>query len=45
MRRILGGLVLSIFMVSGLGAITYAVPDGNAHPNVGLLIAKIGDSY
>jgi len=45
MRRILGGLVLSIFLVGGVGAITYGVPDGNAHPNVGLLIAKVGDAY
>ena len=45
MRRILCALVIAVTMSAGAAAITYGIPDGNAHPNVGLLIAKIGNSY
>ncbi len=45
MRRILCALTIAVALSAGAGAITYGTPDGNAHPNVGLLIAKIGDGY
>jgi hypothetical protein len=45
MRRILCALTIAVALSAGVGAITYGTPDGNAHPNVGLLIARIGNAY
>ena len=45
MRRIICALAIAVSLTAAAGAITYGTPDGNAHPNVGLLIAKIGDVY
>ena len=45
MRRIFSALAIALALTVGVGAITYGVPDGNAHPNVGLLIARIGGQY
>jgi hypothetical protein len=45
MRRIICALAIAVSLTAAVGAITYGTPDGNAHPNVGLLIAKIGDAY
>lgn len=45
MRRIVCALVLATVGATGLGAITYGVPDGNDHPNVGLLVAKTDAGY
>jgi hypothetical protein len=45
MRRIFAALTIAVALTAGVGAITYGTPDGNAHPNVGLLIAKIGNDY
>ena len=45
MRRILAAFALAFALTVGVGAITYGVPDGNAHPNVGLLIARIDGAY
>jgi hypothetical protein len=41
MRRILLALVLTAAMAVSVRAITYGTPDGNAHPNVGLLIGLV----
>lgn len=41
MRKILCGLAIAACLAPALGAITYGTPDGNAHPNVGLLVAAI----
>src|SRR5688572_935202 len=41
MRRILCALAVAACLAPALGAITYGTPDGNAHPNVGLLIALV----
>jgi hypothetical protein len=45
MRRIFTALTLAVALTAGVGAITYGTPDGNAHPNVGLLIARIDGGY
>lgn len=45
MRRLACALALAVTLASTAGAITYGTPDGNGHPNVGLLVAKIGNSY
>lgn len=45
MRRILCALAIAAGLTAAAGAITYGTPDGNAHPNVGLFIAKIGNAY
>ena len=45
MRRILAALTIAAALTAGVGAITYGTPDGNAHPNVGLLIARIDGAY
>lgn len=45
MRRIFAALTIAVALTAGVGAITYGTPDGNAHPNVGLLIARIGGNY
>ncbi len=45
MRRVFCAVTLAVALTSAAAAITYGTPDGNAHPNVGLLIAKIGNSY
>ena len=45
MRRIFAALTIAVALTAGVGAITYGTPDGNAHPNVGLLLARIGTSY
>lgn len=45
MRRIFAALTIAVGLTVGVGAITYGVPDGNAHPNVGLLIARIGNAF
>jgi hypothetical protein len=45
MRRIICALAIAVSLTAAAGAITYGTPDGNAHPNVGLLIARIGDSF
>ena len=45
MRRILAALTIAVGLTAGVGAITYGIPDGNAHPNVGLLIARIDAGY
>jgi hypothetical protein len=45
MKRILVALMIAAALTASVGAITYGTPDGNAHPNVGLLIARIGGNY
>ena len=45
MRRILCAFTIAVTLSAGASAITYSTPDGNAHPNVGLLIGKIGNTY
>jgi hypothetical protein len=45
MRRIFAALTIAVALTVGVGAITYGTPDGNAHPNVGLLVARIGGSF
>jgi hypothetical protein len=45
MRRIFSALTIALVLTAGVGAITYGTPDGNAHPNVGLLIARIDGVY
>ena len=45
MRRILCALTIVAGLTAAAGAITYGTPDGNAHPNVGLFIAKIDNVY
>jgi secreted trypsin-like serine protease len=45
MRRILCALTIAVALTAAAGAITYGIPDGNAHPNVGLFIAKIDNAY
>ena len=45
MRRIFFAFTIAVALTVGVRAITYGTPDGNAHPNVGLLVAKIGDDY
>jgi hypothetical protein len=43
MRRVVAGCVAILGMLvvaSGAGAITYGVPDGNGHPEVGALLAQ-----
>lgn len=45
MRRIFTALTVTVALSAGVGAITYGTPDGNAHPNVGLLIARVGADY
>jgi hypothetical protein len=45
MRRILAALTIALALTAGVGAITYGTPDGNRHPNVGLLIARIDGAY
>ena len=45
MRRVLCAFTIAVTLTTGAGAITYGTPDGNAHPNVGLLIGKIGINY
>jgi hypothetical protein len=45
MRRIFAALAIAAALTAGVGAITYGTPDGNAHPNVGLLIARIDGVY
>ena len=41
-RAFLGGLAAFtvLILASGAGAITYGVPDGNGHPEVGALLAQ-----
>ena len=45
MRRILAALTIAVALTAGVGAITFGTPDGNRHPNVGLLIARIDGAY
>jgi hypothetical protein len=45
MRRIFVALTIAVGLTVGVGAITYGTPDGAAHPNVGLLIARIDGVY
>jgi hypothetical protein len=45
MRRIFAAVTIAVALTVGVGAITYGTPDGDAHPNVGLLIARIGSDY
>jgi trypsin len=45
MRKIVCALALSLVLGTSMFAITYGTPDGNRHPNVGLLIVKIGLNY
>lgn len=45
MRRILAALTIAVALTAGVGAITYGTPDGNAHPNVGLLIGRVNGAY
>jgi hypothetical protein len=45
MRKIVSILALAVTLSATGGAITYGTPDGNAHPNVGLFVMKIGQSY
>ena len=45
MRRVLYAFTIAVTLTTGAGAITYGTPDGNAHPNVGLLIRKLGNAY
>src|SRR2546421_12972338 len=43
MRHILAAsfaVVVMLFFAAGAGAITYGVPDGNGHPEVGALLAQ-----
>ena len=45
MRRFVCALTLAVALATTVGAITYGRPDGDAHPNVGLLVARIGNSF
>ena len=45
MRRLFSALAIALALTVGVGAITYGVPDGSAHPNVGLLLARIDGVY
>jgi hypothetical protein len=45
MRKHLCALALAACLAPAIGAITYGTPDGNAHPNVGLLVARIGTGF
>lgn len=45
MRKIACSLALAVAVAATGSAITYGTPDGNAHPNVGLFVMKIGQSY
>jgi trypsin len=45
MRKVVCALALSVVLAASVSAITYGTPDGNRHPNVGLLVAKIGANY
>lgn len=38
-------LVVLLVSATPAGAISYGVPDGNTHPNVGSMVAKVGDNY
>ena len=43
MRHILAAsfaVAVMLFFAAGAGAITYGVPDGNGHPEVGALLAQ-----
>lgn len=43
MRRFVCAVAIAAFLSATAGAITYGVPDGDDHPNVGLLVAFIPD--
>jgi hypothetical protein len=45
MRRIFAALTIAVALTAGVGAITYGTPDGNRHPNVGLLIAEFNGAF
>ncbi len=45
MRRIFAALTIAVALTAAVGAITYGTPDGNRHPNVGLLIAEIDGQF
>lgn len=45
MRRIVWALTAAVALTATAGAITYGTPDGDDHPNVGLLIAEIDGGY
>jgi hypothetical protein len=45
MRKTLCALAIAACLAPAIGAITYGTPDGNAHPNVGLLVARTADGY
>jgi hypothetical protein len=45
MRRLVCALTFAVALATTAGAITYGTPDGNAHPNVGLLVVRIPQGY
>ncbi len=38
-------LILALATFTPVSAISYGVPDGNSHPNVGSMVAKVGNNY